>query len=294
MVKNRKMKNPYLTTPTGEPPQTLMRALAHLLRPLLRVLIAYGVTLPVLVRLLKELYVDVAEEAFPLPGKRQTDSRLNLLTGVHRKDIRALRGRRPASHRPSAVVSRNAQMMTIWAGDPEFLDEHRQPRALPRAGKPPSFDSLVETVSKDIRPRVVFDEWQRLGLIRIEAGGLIHLNSAAFVPRHDFENLAYYFGRNLRDHIAASGHNLTGSQPPMLERAVYYEKLTPQSLDELAKYARELGEQALIEINQRAFELAGRDANEPDASHRMTFGIYFFSASDNLDEAGDEGDATSG
>src|SRR6516165_7989129 len=131
MVKNRKMKNPYLTTPTGEPPQTLMRALAHLLRPLLRVLIAYGVTLPVLVRLLKELYVDVAEEAFPLPGKRQTDSRLNLLTDVHRKDIRALRGRRPASHRPSAVVSRNAQMMTIWAGDPEFLDEHRQRSGLP-------------------------------------------------------------------------------------------------------------------------------------------------------------------
>jgi len=286
MVKNRKMKNPYLTTPTGEPPQTLMRALAHLLRPLLRVLIAYGVTLPVLVRLLKELYVDVAEEAFPLPGKRQTDSRLNLLTGVHRKDIRALRGRRPASHRPSAVVSRNAQMMTIWAGDPEFLDEHRQPRALPRAGKPPSFDSLVETVSKDIRPRVVFDEWQRLGLIRIEADGLIHLNSAAFVPRHDFENLAYYFGRNLRDHIAASGHNLTGNQPPMLERAVYYEKLAPQSIDALAKYARELGQRVLIKINQTAFELAGRDANEPDASHRMTFGIYFFSASDDVNDMG--------
>jgi hypothetical protein len=80
----------------------------------------------------------------------------------------------------------------------------------------------------------------------------------------------------------------------MLERAVYYEKLAPQSLDELAKYARELGQQALIEINQRAFELAERDANEPHASHRMTFGIYFFSASDNLDQAGDEGDATSG
>jgi hypothetical protein len=46
----------------------------------------------------------------------------------------------------------------------------------------------------------------------------------AFVPRDDFADLAYYFGRNLRDHIAASGHNLAGNEPPMLERAVYYEK----------------------------------------------------------------------
>jgi hypothetical protein len=142
-------------------------------------------------------------------------------------------------------------------------------------------------VSKDIRPRVVFDEWQRLGLIRIDEQERVHLNNVAFVPRDDFDDLAYYFGRNLSDHIAASGHNLMGSKPPMLERAVYYEKLTPQSIDELANYTRELGSQTLVAINQRAFELAGRDANAPDALQRMTFGIYFFSALDDLNEAGD-------
>ena len=73
----------------------------------------------------------------------------------------------------------------------------------------------------------------------------------------------------------------------MLERAVYYEKLTPQSIDELANYTRELGSQTLIAINQRAFEVAERDSNASDASQRMTFGIYFFSAPDDLNEAGD-------
>ena len=39
----------------GEPPQALVQAIKRLLRPLLRVLIAQGVTLPILTQLLKEL-----------------------------------------------------------------------------------------------------------------------------------------------------------------------------------------------------------------------------------------------
>ena len=271
----------------GEPPRALTQAIVRLLRPLVRVLIAHSVTFPMLAQLLKDIYVDVAEEAFPLSGKAQTDSRLSLLTGVHRKDVRALRGRGRAGDRPSPVVSRNAQMMAVWAGAPDYLDARGRPRALPRTGGWPSFEGLVESVSKDIRPRVVLDEWQRLGLIRIDEHERVHLNNVAFVPRDDFADLAYYFGRNLRDHIAASGHNLMGNEPPMLERAVYYEKLTPQSIDELVAYTRDLGSQTLVAINQRAFELAGRDANAPDALQRMTFGIYFFSALDDLNEAGD-------
>jgi hypothetical protein len=264
----------------GEPPPALTGAVSRLLRPLLRVFIAQGITLPVLVRLLKELYVEVAEASFPMPGRVQTDSRINLLTGVHRKDVRMLRGRAREEDRPSPVVSRNALMISIWAGAPDYLDGRGRPRALPRTGAHPSFESLVETISKDIRPRVVLDEWLRQGLIRVDDKDLIHLDNAAFVPREDFDDLAYYFGRNLRDHIAASGHNLSGDTPPMLERAVYYEKLTPQSIAELAAYTRKLAMQTLVTVNKKAFELARRDKGAPGASHRMTFGAYFFSTAD--------------
>jgi hypothetical protein len=264
----------------GEPQPALTKAVARLLRPLLRVLIAQGITLPVLIRLLKELYVEVAEASFPLLEKAQTDSRINLLTGVHRKDVRALRGREREEDPPSPVVSRNAQMISIWAGAPDYLDGRGRPRSLPRTGARPSFESLVETISKDIRPRVVLDEWLRQGLIRVDDTDLIHLNNAAFVPREDFDDLAYYFGRNLRDHIAASGHNLSGDTPPMLERAVYYEKLTPQSIAELAAYTRKLAMQTLVTVNKKAFALARRDKGAPGASHRITFGAYFFSTAD--------------
>ncbi len=268
------------TAEPGEPPEALLQAIKRLLRPLLRVFIAYGVTLPILSRLLKELYVEVADAQFPLEGRPQTDSRISLLTGVHRKDIRALRGRAGAPALPSAALSRNAQMIALWAGSPDYLDALGQPRPLPRTGEAPSFESLGHFVSTDIRARVVLDEWSRLGLVRIDGEGLVHLNYAAFVPREDFADIAYYFGRNLRDHIAASGHNLLGEQPPMLERAVYYDRLTSQSIEELAALSRDLGSKALVAVNQKAFELPQRDAGNPSAFHRISFGVYFFSALD--------------
>ena len=51
-----------------------------------------GLTFPALADLLRELYVNVAEYDFALSGKEQTDSRVSLLTGIHRKEVRRLRG----------------------------------------------------------------------------------------------------------------------------------------------------------------------------------------------------------
>ena len=161
-----------------------------------------------------------------------------------------------------------------------------EPRPLPKTGKAPSFESLVRSVSKDIRSRAVLDEWLRLDTVKVDDDGLIHLNNAAFIPREDFTDVAFYFGRNLRDHIAASGHNLLGNQPPMLERAVYYEGLTPESAADLAALSRETGSKALIEVNKKAFELSQRDAGNASASHRISFGVYFFSTSENSKESG--------
>ena len=66
--------------------------LARLLRPLVRLCIRGGMTFPALTQLFRELFVNVAEHDFALEGKEQTDSRVSLLTGIHRKEVARLRG----------------------------------------------------------------------------------------------------------------------------------------------------------------------------------------------------------
>lgn len=262
----------------GTPP-SFVRAVERVLRPFVRAMIAHGLSYTQLIVHLKRMYVDVAEREFTIAGRRQTDSRITLLTAVHRKDVKRLRGGQQTPVPPPARLSLHAEMIALWRGDPAFLDESGAPRALPLRAAPgePSFDALVERVSKDFRGRVVLDEWLRLGLAK-QDGELVTLNAAAFVPRDGFDELAYYFGRNLHDHIAAAEHNLARRGPPFLERSVYYDGLTPDSVAALREMAEKLGTEALLALNREALRRAGEDHDKPGPKQRFTFGAYFYGA----------------
>src|SRR5262245_30078545 len=66
-------------------------ALTRVLHPLVRLMIARGITFSAAVELLKRVYVEVADQHFRLTDERQTDSRVSLITGLHRKDVKRLR-----------------------------------------------------------------------------------------------------------------------------------------------------------------------------------------------------------
>jgi hypothetical protein len=261
-------------------PASLVRALRHLLRPLVRLLVARGVTYTMLCDLLKSVYVEVAERDFGLDGKRPTDSRVSLLSGVHRKDVRRLRDAATADD--DAVpesVALGAQLVSAWTTRREFLDSKGKPRPLPRLasqGGGRSFESLVAGVSKDIRPRSVLDEWLRLGIASLDAKDRVVLRTAAFVPRSGFDELAFYLGHNVHDHVAAAAHNLLAEGEPFLERSVHYDALGARSVEELAALAGRAGMDALNQVNRKALACEARDGKEPGPRRRMTFGVYFF------------------
>jgi hypothetical protein len=274
-------------------PPALMTALSQLLRPLVRMLLNFNVTHPVLCGVLKSLYVEVAEREFPVPGKQQSDSRITLLTGIHRKEVRRLRQHMPEPAVSSANATLGAQLVARWTGLPEFLDDDGHPLPLPRLARDndqPSFEKLVQTQSKDIRPRVVLDEWLRLGVAHLDTQDRVWLNTEAFVPDRGLDEKSWFMGRNLHDHIAACAHNIAGVGPPLMERSVFYDSLTEKDVAELETMARQVGMQALQLINRKAMELQNRSDGKPDAIRRINFGLYFFHAPDDAHAAGKSND----
>jgi hypothetical protein len=280
-------KNPEIAGPSLR----LQAAVRMLLRPLVHLLLSRQLTFPILTRLLKDLYVEVASEEFAIKGKRLTDSRINLLTGIHRKDVRRLRDDRedredrkdrkePAPDSRPKSISLGAQIVARWTDQPEFQDEHGRPGALPRRPTPgeSSFDDLVSSVSRDIRPRSVLDEWQRLGVVHLDDRDRVVLNSDAFIPSRSFDEKAHSLGHTLHDHIAAGAHNLMDNEPPLVERSVFYSGLSDASVAELLALSEERGMEALHAVNRRAMELQERDRDRKGALHRMRLGIYTFRA----------------
>ena len=264
------------------PAASLVTALRHLLRPLIHLLVARGCTYPMLADLLKEIYVDIADRDFRLGGEPPTDSRVSLLSGVHRKDVRRLRGAAPLDEEsvPEAVAL-GAQLAAAWTTKREFLDSKGHPRRLARLasqGGKRSFEALVASVSRDIRARSVLDEWLRLGVVELDKDDHVVLRAAAFVPARGFDEKAFYLGHNLHDHLAAAAHNLLSEGPPFLERSVHYDAIGPESEAELAALAEKAGMAVVQKLSRKAIACEARDSDDPAPKRRFTFGIYFFGA----------------
>jgi len=271
----------------GELPAPLVAALRRVLRPLIRLLLAHGIRFQTFCDLAKSTYIQVAEEEFKLDNKAQTDSRISLLTGVHRRDVNRLRNESLDESSLPLQASMSAQLLAIWSGHDEYLDAQGVPLPLHRLaskGGEHSFEAMVRSVSKDFRARVVLDEWLRQGIATLDEQDYVHLAADAFVSPQGIEEKTFYFGQNIHDHLAATVHNLTGATPPFLERCVYYNDLTAESVKDYERVARSAGMRALHTVNRYAIELQKRDTGKSDAVYRTNFGIYNFTE---MDRGGD-------
>lgn len=266
----------------GEAPEALITAIRKIVRPVVRLMLHFQISYPYLISLLKSVYVEVADEEFSPDDRRQSDSRITLLTGVHRKDVKRLRAEEPEAALAPRTVSIGAQCIAYWFGMERFRSADQTPLPLPL--KTPSttpgqvcFDDLVESVCRqDIRPRVILDEWIRLGIAHMDELDRVVLNTGAFTPDKGVDEKLFFFGKNIQDHLSAGTHNIMGKKPAFFDRSVYYDKLSQASLDELQHLASQLGMTSLIEMNQRALQLQQSDAGNNQALYRMNFGVFHY------------------
>jgi hypothetical protein len=276
----------------------LMRPLARLLRPLVRLLIQSGITFPVFADLIRSLFVEVAVTEMLTDPASRTDSRVSLLTGIHRKEIRRQRGLERRTDEPE-VVTRSSAIIGRWLGSAIYTDEDHKPLTLPRSGPAPSFESLVASVTRDVRARSVLDEWVSQGIASLEPDDRVRLNVAAFLPAQGQDAQVFYFARNLHDHVSAAAANLTaGAAPPFLERSVHYDRLSPEAIAQLEAAGREAAQAMLLDVNRKAIAIADADdaaraTAPPDAAgaptRRVNIGVFVYVDDDESEPASDAG-----
>jgi Family of unknown function (DUF6502) len=266
------------------PPALLLKAARRLMRPLVRLMMHSGLTFPILAETLRGLFVEVAVNDILTDPKARSDSRISLLTGVHRKEIKRLREAPPdiAAAVPE-VVTLASQIIARWVGSAAFTDASGGPLPLLRSrpatgGAGPAFDSLVESVTTDIRPRAVLDDLIDHGVVTVDPDDHVRLNTDAFIPRPGGEEQLFYFARNLHDHVAAAVANIGATGVPrFLDRTVHYDRLTPAQATALEGYARDAAMRVLLDVNRQALELteSASDVDSPE-QRRINFGVYVF------------------
>ena len=221
------------TIPTDHADHALLLAACRkVLVPLARLAVERGVVYPLIDELLRRAFVDAARSAHAQRAVQRGTSRLSAATGLTRREVtRLLQPARPAEVRRRSPAT---ELFTRWLTDPQWRDDAGVPRPLPRQGPTPSFESLAQTVTRDVHPRTLLEELLRLELVEVDqTGDTVRLLRETFVPSGDEARLFEFLGANVGDHLSAAVANVLSPASRHLEQALFADELSAESIDRL-------------------------------------------------------------
>lgn len=263
----------------------LRRALSLMFKPLVRLLIAQGVTHAEFSETAKEVYVEVALRDFEDDG-RLNKSRIAILTGLTRKEVKNVIDRALSSRAKQKTYSRPARVLTGWYSDPQFQGPYGIPLELPYESSEsdlPSFVQLVRLYSGDMAPRQMLNQLLESGAV-VEVDGRFKAVSRTF--RHS------QLSPELIQRLGSVGYRVFSSAAKNIDKEVekkgHFDRMvfadegcTKEVLELFDGYIRERGQAFLEEMD--VWFSSRKEMNETGDKRHET-GVYMVHYVEDVDE----------
>ena len=235
-----------------------------------------------LTELVRQTYVEVAYDAYSIPGQEMTFSRVAVLTGLSRKEVVRLKDILDneevlVKHAPN----RAQRVVHGWLSDKEFLSAKKQPKELPVKGKSGSFQSLVQRYSGDITYGAVLDELNLIGVTELSENNTVHLVNRAYIPYKDELEKVRIMSVCIADLFETAVYNIENKDgDPLFQRQMVYSGIE----ESLAAKFKDLSSEKATELfdTLSKFLSDGRDKSSTKKrarGKRVGLGIYYFEGS---------------
>lgn len=260
--------------------QILAAAVARILKPLVRILLRNGMSYKSFAEIARSQFVEVARKESGIGGRKQSVSRIAVITGLTRKEVsRLLKFSVPNDKEKSDRYHRASRVVSGWLRDKAFLDVSRRPAVLSIVGPGKSFQQLVKHYGGDVPHRAVLDELLNAGVVACPDENRVKLIERAYMPRGDETMKLHILGIDTAHLIDTISHNLKQDlAEPRFQRKVLYDNLPDEVLPAL-RHLSIKSAQALLEKLDGWLSSQDRDVNpEARGSGRNTagVGIYYF------------------
>lgn len=249
-----------------------MDAIEELLRPLMPVVLSYGVTPNDVGQVLKTLYLETLSARLREQGRPPSAARLALMAGLPRGEVDALLARQAQRHqqrnRSTRKLDQLSGLLAMWHDDSRFgtpygapLDLSLQPE---RNFK--TFKDLVDASVPGSDVSLVLDELLAARCVEVHANKFVRCISRTYVPSGiDISRIAR-LGRYVGALNANFAHNLlrTPDQPPYFERVLTtVEPVAPMFRDRLLSHLHSTALPFLEQMDRwlEAEEAGVRDPN---------------------------------
>ncbi len=268
--------------------KSLQRAIQQILTPLVRILLRHGVAYADFAHWVKRIYVEVAEKEFVLEGRKQTDSRLSVLTGIHRKDVKVLRTEPLIESDDDFRRNRTARIVQSWQQDENFINSNGKPRLLTWKEEDSEFVQLVKKYGGDIPVRAVLEELIRTGIIVKTKDDLVELKRKSYLPLESEADMLSLFGDSTTELLETIDYNLQKPELTKFQLRVVYDNIPREGVEIFRNLSDEKSHELLVYLD-RFLATQDRESNpnvEGSGRYRAGVGIYYFE--DELESEFDE------
>ena len=260
--------------------KSLSSAVLRLLRPLDRIMLKNGISYGTFADLARWIYVDVAMREFTIKGRKQSTSRVAVLTGLSRKEVKRMQGiPRPDVSHQDERYNRAARIIAAWRREPEYQDADGEPSPLTVSGPWNTFSDIVRRFSGDMPVRAVLDELLRIGAVQQLDNGNIALVKKAYIPVKSEADKIHILGTDVGHLIGTIDNNLNPACTEVrFQRKVAYDNLPEEALLAFKKLSFKKAQKLLEQLDGWLAE-KDRDVNpsvEGTGRYLAGMGIYYF------------------
>lgn len=255
---------------------SIRKPVARLLAPLARLLLRHGVSHAQFSDWAKTAYITQAVSNFGVRNKKPSVSRIAIVTGINRKEVKRVLELPKESNNGKAKQNRATRVVTGWLQDSEFHDSKGNPLVLEFGMPENSFNQLVKRYGGDVPARAVLDELLRVGTVTRD-GEKISMKQKGYVPHESEEQMLNIFGDSSSDLLETIDHNLSNDPAnSRLQLNVVYDNLPQDCLPAFKKLAEKKSMELLQELDKYLVK-QDRDANqsvEGTGTFRAGLGVY--------------------
>lgn len=263
--------------------QTLLRAFHVLLGPLVRILLRQGISFAEFSEVAKAVYVEVALKDFKVEGRKATRTRLAVMTGLTRKEVKrvideAVRDK----YESKTKFNRVSRVLVGWHTDTDFTGPYGMPLELQyETNNPgePTFSELVKRHSGDMSPRSILDELIRVGAVRETDVGWYRVLRRDYITDAQGRDTFERTGLIVRNFVNTVDFNMTKSAPGKgrFERHVFpADGLRAEDLPKFDAYLRERCQALLEELDNWLTKLPVPDSSRGDEVIHTGIGVYHY------------------
>ena len=275
-------RNPFLTQEISmDNPirNAVISACRMFMIPIARFLLRYGFSYREFAEIAKWAFVRVATDEYGLRGRVTNVSRVAVMTGLSRKEVRRIR--ETAIDLPNTrdhELSLPARVLSFWHQDMDFIGPNGDVMELELESDSISFSVLVRRACGDVPAGAILRELMRAGSVKQTSEGRLKAVKRYFVPEQTDPKLVERLGLRVRDLVTTIDYNMTSTDDPVrrFEATAYNNAIPMAALPRFKRVVADQGLRFLESIDDWLTAYSENQAEGDVSCIRTGVGLYVF------------------